>query len=594
MIYDSIRVAVCLSLAVVASPALSQVSRGNDTSRLIVGSDQKPDLDRRQIELLRHLMSDLRPGDTTAILRARQLEMFYASDIDGKPGITADDTAIFAARATARERARLVGTLLADDLDGDNAVTVEELRMAGQLDAVSRGQAQSSGAILSAEQIATLADAYAEKRLAEFDLDLDRRLTMADVDAGISTEPASTPQRFRIPPDAFDTNSDGRITEREMRTEMDRWINWLDINEEGVISGTEIRERQRLIQRSDALLNRRAGTDQNRCVLPPIASTDEVVVIHAKTGGAFVDLTYGGDFAEPVYMGEVVVPPGDAPLWIIASFGQNMLLRIDGAADRVAGLISVAATTGMTGHPPNASVVASRCQAGFLGIQVSEPGQSEADAMAASFARALRRDKVSVLAQNTIGRLDLATGRNDAKARLAGDDTPPAEGDARYTRDTLYMFSPGGFHDFAPGEVTVPKAVEARERPLLPLEAGLLQLIDLGLVEPLVSPRSGVIRRIAPGSAKPKASATDLASGSPLIGGLLYHRTEDGGWIGREPLTYAASVQPRIPPGLNGTRGIRLILTNTPNQTQLDSTPPTCRRPGLFDNRPPSGDECLP
>jgi EF hand len=594
MMNNFIRIAVCFAAAVVTSPALSQVSNGNDTSRLIVGSDQKAELDRRQVELLHHLMSDLRPGDTAAILRARQLEVFYASDIDGKPGITADDTAIFAARGTARERARLVGTLLADDLDGDNAVTVDELRMAGQMDGISGGRGQSSASVLSAEQIATLAEAYAEKRLSEFDLDLDRRLTMADVDARISTDPASMPGRFMIPPDAFDTNSDGRITESEMRIELDRWIKWLDINADGVISPTEIRERQRLIQRSDALLNRRAGSGQNRCILPPIASTDEVVVIHAKTGSAFVDLTYGGNFAEPVYMGEVVVPPGDTPLWIIASFGQNMLLRIDGAADRVAGLISVAATTGMTGHPPNASVVASRCHAGFLGMQVAEAGQSGTDAMAASFARALRRDEVPVLAQNTIGRLDLATGRNDAAVRLAGDDTPPAEGDVRYTRETLFMFSPGGFHDFAPGEVTVPKAVEARDRPLLPLEAGLLQLVNLGLVEPVVSPRSGVIRRIAPGSAAPKASAQDLASGSPLIGGLLYHRTEDGGWIGREPLTYAASAQPRIPPGLNGTRGIRLFLTNTPNQTQLDSTPPACRRPGLFDNRPASGDECLP
>lgn len=594
MISISIRMAACFALTVIAPYAFAQVSNGNDTSRLIVGSDQKPELDRRQIELLYHLMSDLRPGDTAAILRARHLEVFYASDIDGKPGITADDTAIFAVRGAARERARLAGTLLADDLDGDNAVTVDELRMAGQVDAVSRGQGQSSASGLSAEQIATLAEAYAEKRLSEFDLDLDRRLTMADVAAHISADPAAASQPLRIPPDAFDTNSDGRITEPEMRTELDRWIKWLDINADAVISATEIRESQRLIRHSDALLNRRSGEGQNRCVLPPIASTDEVVVIHARTGSAFIDLTYGGDFAEPVYLGEVVVPPGNAPLWIIASFGQNMLLRIDGAADRVAGLISVAAPTGMTGHPTKASVVASRCHAGFLGIQVTEPGQSGTDAIAASFARALRRDKVPVLAQNTIGRLDLATGRNDATVRLSGDDTPPAEGDARYTRDTLYMFSPGGFHDFAPGDVTVPKEVEARERPLLPLEAGLLQLIDLGLVEPLVSPRSGVIRRIAPGSAKPKASAQELASGSPLIGGLLYNRTEDGGWIGREPLTYAASVQPRIPPGLNGTRGIRLVLTKTPNQTQLDSTPSSCRRRGLFDKLPPSGDECMP
>ncbi|MGL4280423.1 MAG: EF-hand domain-containing protein [Albidovulum sp.] len=593
MIPNSIRLALCFTFALVASPALSQISRGDDTSRLIVGSEQSPELDRRQVELLHHLMSDLRPGDTRAILRARHLEMFHTADIDGRPGITADDTAIFAARETARQRARLAGTVFADDLDGDNTVTVDELRIAGQLDAIYTGRGQSSASILSAEQIATLADAYAQKRLSEFDLDLDRRLTMADINASISTDPASPPRGLKIAPEAFDSNSDGRITEPEMRAELDRWISWLDRDANGVISAEEIQEKWRDVQRADALLNRRSGPGQNKCVLPPIASTDEVVVIHARTGSAFVDLTYGGDFAEPVYMGEVVVPAGDAPLWIIGSFGQNMLIRLDGAVSRVAGLISVAATTGMTGHPPGATVVQTRCHAGFLGMQIVEPGQTGSDAMAAAFARSLRRDAVPVLAQDTIGRLDLATGQNDAKVRLQGDDTPPATGGAQYTRDALYLFSPGGFHDFAPGEVAVPKGVQARDRLLLPLEAGLLQLIDLGLVEPVVSPRSGVIRRVSPGSPAPKASAQDQASGSALIGGMLYHRTDDGGWIGREPLTYVAAAQPRLPPGLNGTRGIRLVVTKSPTETRLDSTMPTCRVPGMFNNQPPSDDDCL-
>jgi hypothetical protein len=135
--------------------------------------------------------------------------------------------------------------------------------------------------------------------------------------------------------------------------------------------------------------------------------------------------------------------------------------------------------------------------------------------------------------------------------------------------------------------------VDLRERPLLPLEAGLLQLIDTGLIEPLVSPLSGVIRRIPPGSTAPQPSQKDLASGSPLIGGLLFHKTEEGGWIGREPLTYIAHTQPRIPPGLNGTRGIRMLIAKAPRKSPSGSTQSGCHRPGSLDDQPPSGDECV-
>ncbi|MCU9846932.1 hypothetical protein OEZ60_02845 [Defluviimonas sp. WL0024] len=586
--------ALILITASAGSPALSQIKSGDDTAPLIV-APEAPELDRRQVELVRYLLSMIRESDTAAILRARVFEAFYIADVDGEPGITADDTAIFAARERAERRARLGAAMLGDDIDGDGAVTLDELRIAGRLAGMRDGigAGRPAAPVQSAAQVEMLAEAYALKRLIENDFDHDGRLTIADADIQIAAEPRPERSNFSPPPDAFDANADGRITEREMQTEFDRWIAWLDADGNGVISGEELRERETVARRSEALINRRTGSDANRCVLPQIPPADDVVVIHGKTGSGFVDLTYGGPFDQPVFMGEVVVPAGDRPLWIIASFGQRMLLRLDGATDRVAGLISIAATTGMTGHPKQALAVETRCHVGFLGIRTVEPGQTGSEALTASFVRALRRDDVAVFEIDTIGRFDLATGRNDPTIRLAGDDTPEATGDARFTREALFLFSPGGFHDLDPGDVAAPGRVRAADRPLLPLEAGLLQLIDLGLVEPIATPRSGLVRRVPPGAKPPARTAQDRATGSPLIGGLLYHQTGDGGWIGREPLSYYAPVQPRIPPGLDGTRGIRLIVAKATDKTLLDSTAPGCRAPGLFDSGPPSDDACL-
>lgn len=587
--------ALCLVAAVYTSVGKAEITFGNSNPSLVVSPNHTPELNRRQVELLHFLMSRLKPGDTTDILRARHLETFYVADIDGKAGISADDTAIFVAREMAYRRGRLIGAMLGDDLDYDNTITLDELLIAGRESTMKSGsgRANAPGTIYTPEQIAMLAEAYAKRKIHEQDLDGDGRLTMSDIDMRLSTNPIIAPKRFKIPPDAFDVNSDGRITEKEMRSELEHWIEWLDVDTDGVITTNEIKDRRVVVLRSDAHLNRRAGPNQNRCILPPIASTDDVVVIHAKTGSAFIDLTYGGEYAEPVYMGEIVIPEGNKPLWIIASFGKLMLLRLDGATDRVAGLISVAASTGMVGHPTNAYSVKSRCHAGFLGIQIREKGQSQSESLSSLFARALRREAIPVYTQDTLGRLDLASGRNDTTTRLAGDDTPEAPGDARYTRNALYFFSPGGFHNFEPDEIAVPKEIRVSERPLLPLEAGLLQLIDLGLIKPVVSARTGLARRIPPGSQPPAQTAQERAAGSPLTGGFLFHKTGNGSLVGHVPLNYVASIKPRIPPGLNGTRGIRLEVTNTQSDSRIDTTPPACRVRTPFDKSPPSDDECM-
>lgn len=509
-------------------------------------------IERRQI-----ILDETRSNDTTGTVRARLLLKLASSDLDGIPGFSAEDLDILVQVRVAQQRSKEIASMLRYDLDGDFVVTGDELELSGFASINERFGRTLQGIIPNAEQRVEGTKQFVARAL-EADANGDGRLTLDDLDQRMEAaeDRIRTSQRQLGVPWAFDVNVDGRITEPEMRRDVDANLAWIDADANGVIVKSEI-DAARAEIRKTVSSTRRLQVKPRGCQLPAIPKDAKILVLAGDGGTGLTDLLFENSQGLPVTLAEVDVPTGDAPLVILASFRNPTILRIDGAADRVSHVVGLARPVGALGAE-SAKSVQTNCPIGFLGIRIKEQGEA---GLRSQFARLLRGRDFDLIEKQFIGRVEFVTGANNTRNLLSGHDTPEVEGDARLVRDTLLRFSPGGFHIVDPRAVQSMTAVQTRTE--WPLEAGLLQLIAEGAIKVQTSPTSGVTRRIPQSDSY--ASQLDGMRRAPgqntvMSDGFIFSRMPDGSWVGRDPVTIIVNRKITMPIGLTDRRGLRVVV----------------------------------
>jgi len=456
--------------------------------------------------LRQRVQLSIHPRVTSALVRDGMREYFYNSDFDGH-GVSVRSYDIFFALRRGRERSAEIGSLVALDLDGDGVVSRAEIETVARYNAV-RSTARSSVDRYAAETRQRLAKTVADevaRRLAH-DRNSDDRLTLDEIVAGgermreaaealAARSDRRTPDERRarmvadLVPLALDADGDGVVSLAEYDAAVDAIFREYDDDGDGTISVAEAAAHKthagslrkaavKVIEdrrTEQALRERTAG-----CALPTIPP-DVGVVLFSTFGGSGIS-TVGLGGTELVEVADIVVEPGRDPLAIVLTSRHPMIWDIGGAADRVVRVIVAAddreqplraAPGGVVGLPREKIAFAGRsdCVPVFL-------RPDDQDKTIATFAALSGRRADSVLGVSQAGSVQLPSGQNVRDAPLRGAIAPPKHEPAAELDATMRHDHPAGLVALDPGEIVSTSA--AIRLPVLPLDAGVAQLIDEG------------------------------------------------------------------------------------------------------------------
>jgi Ca2+-binding EF-hand superfamily protein len=502
----------CLLLALLAAaPAAAQVPLDHAA--------------RADLDTLRARAAAL--GDAADILRqldrlnrdrggdlAQRLRELLGAQPSGTGSIFYRDAALV---ALATERAQLLATVLSADLDNDGTVTREEITRTLQFGRPN----------------ATLGNLFLR-----FDADSDDRITAAELALGVEAmaEPATSGRQDRALAIGrlIDFDDNGQITPEEL----DRAVAALIAQDAPLEFGTST---------IDPATGTLPSAERAACAVTPPSEGALIHLVTAYEGQALTTVSIGGQ-DRVTQTAELVIEPGETPLYLVVGSFNLVIWRVTGAVDRVerivvqsgsgAGDLRSGAVTGL----PAEKVTFVASGACF------RPGWEEAEGLtaAATLAPHLGRPADAAFAVYAIGSVALPSRTAvDAAADTLDDGqapNPSAQADTRDPpaspgqdtapiREELLRFHPGGVIAIDPGAVISAHPVEPYA--VLPQAAGLIQLMEQGLIQRL--DRVFVIQRPIPrfpaGLNGAHSVNFALAPGVPLPPGDLGHsslRDADG------------------------------------------------------------------
>ncbi|CTQ49581.1 hypothetical protein [Jannaschia donghaensis] len=253
------------------------------------------------------------------------------------------------------------------------------------------------------------------------------------------------------------------------------------------------------------------------CTLPPASDEATVLLLSAYNATALSTVTVAGQ-DKTTYTAEVIVEPGETPLYVVASAYEGMIWRFTGATDRIETFVGMARADGLgtTGLPSDrVTFVPER---GCLPGERWDSGSGAALRAKAALAKRLDHPVAAVVGSYSIDRISLPSGTEPARDRRSangitvqfgnGDQielqggrdrkltfVPDATDDGGYARllRQLNRFYPGGVIQIDPKDVTASGQVAPYD--ILPQQAGLLQLLERDLIEPM---SNGTYRITAP------------------------------------------------------------------------------------------------
>lgn len=262
------------------------------------------------------LIEDLGPGAVIEQYVSRLVGAVRSAD-RLSDGLDREDLTLLRARQTAQARASSIAEVLGYDLNGDFKVTREELAQAAPGPEPSRPR-------------------QVESILERFDGDGDGVVTLAEAGAAAREQSGDAQVEALL---ALDPNRDGKLTAVELRTIAERAFSRIDADGDGTISPSEfkpIEDRAREVRmiRSSA-----------RCDLPPVPPRAVLAAFGVYEGQAISSVAIGGPDQETNLI-DVVVEPGDAPLYLVLTSYESMIWRVSGATDRVVRVVVSSSATG--------------------------------------------------------------------------------------------------------------------------------------------------------------------------------------------------------------------------------------------------------
>lgn len=374
----------------------------------------------------------------------------------------------------AAERAQLLSVLLAADLDNDGNVTRDEIKRVLQ---IGRSHGMMGDLFL------------------QFDTNLDDTVSAEELALGIKAATEGRQSRGQDRSILFgqliDFDADGQITTEEL----DRAAAALSLKFAPIAGETRVTPAKKAAP---------AAGDSRPCGIPKPSDRALVQVVTGYEGDALANVSIGGQ-DRVTETAELVIEPGDKPIYLVVSSFELIIWRVVGAVDRVERIvvqsgvgssdIRIGAVTGV----PADRVTFVAAEACFKSGWESGRARNVADALRSN----LGRDIDGVFADYTLASVALPSGKGKSVKKRRGEvdvvisggkrylltedgvtevptSEPGKEGDA--LKQEMDRFHPGGVVTFDPKAVVSAHPVEPYA--VLPQEAGLRQLIDQGLIEP--------------------------------------------------------------------------------------------------------------
>jgi hypothetical protein len=432
------------------------------------------------------------------------------------------DVDLLVAAFSAGYRAAIVDRIMRNDLNADGVVTEEELRRvdlvfpggpSGHIDGRVRGYLAADGnddGSISTEEAHSFASrrqlpdrgrslsrAEEERQLIALDSDGDGRLTVIELDAAARTAFAR-----------FDLNGDGRLVQSEVMPWRSEAYGWLS-------------------QPDDILA---------RCKLPELSKDAQLVLLFGPDSDTLSDVSVVGPDIETNAQ-KLVVRDGDKPIYVVAPSGWPIVWQLTGSIDRVERFVATSLhVDGRRGGTGVAGLDARKVSFVDAGCLESVYRGDPVSALGSVLKRRVGRDVDEIVlgphgakimrAYSSGGNSGITDASGSAITFVSDRPKRLEEYSSRVDGGTyadFVRFNPGGVAHLDPTRVVSDGQVVAY--PVLPQEAGLLQLVDNGALQRagrafrIVKP----IERFPPGLTARRKVQFTLAKGIPMPKGNPGH-----------------------------------------------------------------------
>ncbi|CTQ59719.1 hypothetical protein [Roseibium album] len=401
-------------------------------------------------------------------------------------GISQDDIDLFRARLLAEKRANTVSGYLKYDLNGDFVIDREEIATVSSARIPKRNRMRTER---NNARIESTIQGILQK-----DPNQDGKITLQEL-AAISTR----------------TVSDGRNRQHEALLVLEDLLE-LDPDNSGTLSAYEAAGLMRAILKdgTDAQVRARIPGEQDACEVPVASAEADVHLVGASKGTGVSSVTVSGQ-DRMTSVAKINIEAGETPLYLILTSQSPMIWQLTGALNRLENVVLsgrendqgkiMAGATGLSGAKAT-FVSSSNC--------ISHVTEKESVRSIRAWLQStdlVGTSTVEIHGHSTIHELALPSGEySDQPPKTARDgkkfsyvasavgvsensDHSPAVRQLmagsvnRQLMQILLRFNPGGVVSIA--KEAVSSDVEARYYELLPIEAGLAQLVAAGKLEPV-------------------------------------------------------------------------------------------------------------
>jgi hypothetical protein len=505
-----------------------------------------------------------REGKTIDELRAVWLNRFFSEERDGREGLSSRDIEVAVAMKIATIRADALKRSLVYDLNGDQEVTREEILPFARQVATRPIQSQAGELPPSREQQGAVLRKFITKALAA-DENGDGVLTVPEIWAAEAHR--ETALREKGSPDTerliqfYDADRDGTLTFDEHLQAFDTRIAAWDRDADGMLSSEEMvaarpEQPAEVAQATTDPVPRRLRLI---CDLHPPKPDVDIVVIGGYEGSALSSARIGAEDSV-TKVADVIIPPGERSLVLMTSFHSPTIIRLSGSTERVIGLMSSGgqiAAVGFDQRKMQRFGASSGCKELELWAKPREGDAPHLEVLSAL----LGRPPTLFLSAYTIGTVDLAGAGILPLQPLPGARDLPVDGPAAEVWRQVMAKNPGGLVDIDPE--TVFTISSKGPYTVLPEAAGLAQLVEQGLLEPLPRAEAVDLRiedeegrvKIGDKTFRPEAGDDVI-----LMNGITYTEETPLNWVGRALPTYRIKGAMTFPAGLLGAHSVTFLL----------------------------------
>jgi len=473
-------------------------------------SDATPAPSTEGAWVITNVSGRMRPGTTMAEAREQLYQRFRQADMDASGTITQADLDLRMQIMSATSRANVVNRWMQYDLDGDGKVTRDEIAAAHAQHTLRPIRIGDSTVTPTPAQRKEATDQHVAKQMVA-DADDDGVITFEEIfqqarEVASKQSIGIQHRRELSIPEAFDANHDGTIDFAEFTAVVSRVLARIDANGNGSFDIAELEAFAALQKAAQAIHNQQRAIDQFRhsidtraaqCAIPKIPDGVTAIHLEADDGAALSNVSIGGEDGV-VTLIDIVVDQGETPFYVVASSRSAVIWRVTGATQRIRRFVSASETR--TGHGQGTRTGVSGLDAAVVHIVARHDcfstiasGNMRPDATAQLhtilFQSLLGREPDLTVRPppghrpRTVARFELPAGTLHVKAAYAGARTLPTSGPSAVIWQDILRGRPGGVVDVDPATVvsaTPPHAFE-----VMPGVAGLAQLVDQGLLEPV-------------------------------------------------------------------------------------------------------------